>query len=85
MKSYKQLIANLNSLLADNITTMNLHLTRSEILAGWGYHVLHSSISKLAMDKTHHAEWFNKSTLIPDGAPAVSAMNILKLARLLLI
>ena len=56
MKGNKELLAVLNSLLADELTVINQYMVQSEMCANWGYSKLHKAIRKQAMEEGH-VDW----------------------------
>ncbi len=81
MKGNKDLIAVLNSLLADELTAINQYMVHSEMCENWGYAKLHMAIRGQAMDEMHHAEWLIERTIFFEGAPTVSILNPIKIGK----
>ena len=84
MKGNKELLAVLNSLLADELTAINQYMVHSEMCENWGYGKLHMAIRKQAMDEMHHAEWLIERILFFEGAPTVSKLNPIKIGKTVL-
>ena len=84
MKGNKELLAVLNSLLADELTAINQYMVHSEMCENWGYGKLHLAIRKQAMDEMHHAEWLIERILFFEGAPTVSKLNSIKIGKTVL-
>lgn len=81
MKSYKELVNVLNSLLADELTAINQYMVHSEMCGNWGFVRLHDEIRKQAMDEMHHAEWLIERIIFLEGAPTVSTLNAMKIGK----
>ena len=81
MKGNKELLAVLNSLLADELTVINQYMVQSEMCANWGYSKLHKAIRKQAMDEMLHAEWFIERIIFFEGLPTVSKLNPMKIGK----
>jgi len=81
MKGNKDLIAVLNSLLADELTAINQYMVHSEMCENWGYGKLHMGIRGQAMDEMHHAEWLIERIIFFEGAPTVSKLNPIKIGK----
>jgi len=84
MKGNKELLAVLNSLLADELTAINQYMVHSEMCENWGYGKLHKAIRSQAMDEMHHAEWLIERIIFFDGAPTVSKLNPMKIGKTVL-
>jgi bacterioferritin len=72
MKGDPQLIATLNSLLADELTAINQYMVHSEMCANWEYGKLHKAIEKRAITEMKHAEKLIGRILFLEGMPVVS-------------
>ncbi|MFA6125785.1 MAG: bacterioferritin [Bacteroidales bacterium] len=81
MKGNKELLAVLNSLLADELTVINQYIVQSEMCANWGYSKIHKAIRKQAMDEMLHAEWLIERIIFFEGSPTVSKLNPLKIGK----
>lgn len=81
MKGNKELVAVLNSLLADELTAINQYMVHSEMCENWGYGKLYKAIRKQAMDEMHHAEWLIERILFLDGTPTVSKLNAINIGK----
>ena len=81
MKGNKELLAILNSLLADELTVINQYMVQSEMCANWGYSKLHKAIRKQAMDEMLHAEWLIERIIFFEGIPTVSKLNPIKVGK----
>jgi bacterioferritin len=75
MKGNVQLIATLNSLLADELTAVSQYMVHSEMCANWGYQKLHKHFEKRAIDEMKHAESLIGRILFLEGLPTVSKLN----------
>jgi bacterioferritin len=72
MKGDTQLIATLNSLLADELTAINQYMVHSEMCDNWGFGKLHKAIEKRAITEMKHAEKLIGRILFLEGMPVVS-------------
>ena len=79
MKGDPQLIAALNSLLADELSAINQYIVHSEMCADWGYEKLHSLFEKRAIDEMKHAEKLIGRILFLEGLPIVSNLNQIRI------
>jgi len=77
MKGNKEIIATLNTLLADELTAINQYIVHSEMCADWGYNELHEAIEKRAIVEMGHAEKLIGRILFLEGIPIVSELNAL--------
>ena len=84
MKGNKELLTELNSLLADELTVINQYVVQSGMCANWGYTKLHHAFKKLAIDEMHHAEWLIDRILFFEGTPTVSKLNPIKIGKTVL-
>jgi bacterioferritin len=84
MKGNKELLAVLNSLLADELTVINQYMVHSEMCENWGYGKLHMAIRSQAMDEMHHAEWLIERIIFFEGTPTVSKLNQMKIGKTVL-
>lgn len=75
MKGNEQIIAQLNVLLADELTATNQYILHSEMCANWGYDRLHEKIEKRAIQEMRHAEKLIARILFLEGMPVVSRLN----------
>jgi bacterioferritin len=75
MKGHVELIASLNSLLADELSAINQYIVHSEMSANWGYGKLHNHFEKRAIDEMKHAEKLIARILFLEGIPIVSKLK----------
>lgn len=75
MKGNANVIAQLNLLLADELTAVNQYILHSEMCANWGYEQLHQAIEKRAIEEMRHAEKLIGRLLFLEGLPVVSNLN----------
>jgi bacterioferritin len=75
MKGNDNVIAVLNTQLADELTAINQYMVHAEMCENWGYEELHEVISKRAITEMKHAERLIARILFLDGKPVVSALN----------
>jgi len=79
MKGNDQLIATLNSLLADELTATNQYMVHSEMCANWGYSKLHDHFEKRAIMEMKHAEKLIGRILFLEGTPVVSELRQIRI------
>src|SRR5271169_4394055 len=72
MKGDTQLIATMNSLLADELTAINQYIVHSEMCDNWTFVKLAKAIEKRAVMEMKHAEKLISRILFLEGTPVVS-------------
>lgn len=75
MKGNEKLIAELNSLLAEELTAINQYMVHTEMLENWGYGKLKENFWKRAMVEMKHAEKLIERILFLEGQPIVSELR----------
>jgi bacterioferritin len=75
MKGNDKVIAELNVLLADELSAINQYMVHSEMCANWGYGELHEAVEKRAISEMKHAEMHIGRIIFLDGRPVVSNLN----------
>lgn len=75
MKGNEQIIAELNSLLAEELTAINQYMVHAEMAENWGYERLQNVVQKRAIDEMKHAEKLIARVLFLEGLPIVSRLN----------
>jgi bacterioferritin len=75
MKGNDRIIAQLNDLLADELTAISQYMVHSEMCSNWGYDKLHKAIEKRAIDEMKHAEKLIGRIIFLEGTPVVSKLN----------
>lgn len=81
MKGNDKVIAELNKLLAEELTAISQYMVHSEMCDNWGYEKLHKAIEQQALDEMRHAEWLIQRILFFEGMPIVSNLNPLKIGQ----
>jgi bacterioferritin len=79
MKGKPEVIANLNELLADELTAINQYIVHSEMCANWRYQHLHEAIEKRAIQEMKHAESLIGRILFLEGTPIVSHLGTIQI------
>jgi bacterioferritin len=75
MKRNNKLLAALNSLLVEKLTTINQLMVYSEMCENLGYSNLHKAIQKQAMDQMLLAEWLMERIRFCEGSAPLSKLN----------
>ena len=75
MKGNEKLIAELNSLLFDELTAINQYIVHAEMNDTWGYARLHKMIEQRAITEMRHAEKLIERILFLEGVPVVSRLG----------
>jgi bacterioferritin len=75
MKGDPNVIAAMNSLLADELTAVNQYIVHAEMCDNWGYEKLHVAIQKRAVEEMKHAEKLIYRILFLEGRPIVSELR----------
>ncbi len=81
MRGHDQIIANLNELLADELSAINQYTVHSEMCANWGYEKLHEVIAKRAIVEMKHAERLIGRIIFLEGTPDVSTLTTINIGR----
>jgi bacterioferritin len=81
MKGNKELILDLNNLLADELTAINQYMVHAELCKNWGYIKLNNAIRTQALEEMHHASWLIERIIFLDGSPTVSKLNLIKIGK----
>lgn len=79
MKGNDQVIATLNTLLAEELTAINQYMVHSELCAAWGYDRLHEAIEKRAITEMKHAERLIGRIIFLEGKPVVSRLDAISI------
>jgi len=75
MKGNEKIINLLNDFLSDELTAINQYIVHSEMCDNWGYHKLHSTVEKRAIEEMKHAEKLIARILFLEGIPVVSNLK----------
>ena len=81
MKGNKQIIEELNTLLADELTAVNQYIVHSEMCQNWGYKQLHDIIKQRAIGEMKHAEKLIERILFLEGVPTVDNLNKISIGK----
>jgi bacterioferritin len=81
MKGTKEVVEQLNTLLADELTAINQYIVHSEIYHNWGYQKLHDTIKKRALGEMQHAEKLIERILFLEGTPSVGKLNNISIGK----
>ncbi|MBT1072436.1 bacterioferritin [Pelotalea chapellei] len=79
MKGNEQVIEQLNTRLAEELTCINQYMVHSEMCENWGYERLHKQIEKRAFKEMVHAEKLIERILFLEGRPIVSNLNNIRI------
>jgi bacterioferritin len=77
----KQILELLNLRLAEELTAINQYIVHAEMCENWGYHKLHESIQKRAIQEMKHAERIIERILFLEGTPNVSKLNQINIGK----
>lgn len=75
MTGNEEVVKVLNDLLADELTAIHQYILHAEMCADWGYHKLHDSTRKRAIDEMKHAEKLIERILFLEGKPIVGQLK----------
>jgi bacterioferritin len=75
MKGNDQIINQLNTRLAEELTAINQYFVHAEMCENWRYERLHEMILKRSIQEMKHAEKLIARILFLDGIPIVSELN----------
>jgi bacterioferritin len=75
MKGNEKVIAKLNDLLSDELTTISQYMVHSEMCDNWMYEELHKKVEERAITEMKHAERLIGRILFLDGSPVVSNLK----------
>jgi bacterioferritin len=75
MKGNEKIIAELNNLLADELTAISQYMVHSEMCDNWGFEKLHKAIEGRAITEMKHAEKLIARILFLEGIPVVSELK----------
>ncbi|MGB4311462.1 MAG: bacterioferritin [Natronincolaceae bacterium] len=81
MKGDPKLISALNSLLADELTSINQYIVHAEMCEDWGYEKLHEHFEKRAIDEMKHAEILIGRILFLEGSPIVDNLKKISIGK----
>lgn len=81
MKGNEKLIAMLNQLLSEELTSINQYMVHSEMCHNWGYEKLHKSFEKRAIDEMKHAEKLIGRILFLEATPIVNKLSQVKIGN----
>jgi bacterioferritin len=81
MKVNEKLVAVLNSILIEKLTTVNQFMAHSEMCENLGYSKLHLAIEKLAMDQMLLAEWLIERISSLGGSATLSKLNSVMIGK----
>jgi bacterioferritin len=75
MKGNDKIIAQLNNLLADELTAISQYMVHAEMCDNWRYEKLSEATEKRAIQEMGHAEKLIARILFLEGMPIVSNLN----------
>lgn len=81
MKGNDQVIAQLNELLAGELTAIDQYFIHSRMYENWGYGKLYERIAHEVQDETQHADALIKRILFLEGTPDLSKREPLNVGR----
>jgi bacterioferritin len=81
MKGNEQIIACLNSLLADEITAINQYMVHSEMADNWYFKELHEKVEERAITEMKHAEKLIARIIFLESTPTVSVLRKINIGK----
>lgn len=81
MKSNNQVVDQLNTLLAGELTAMDQYFIHSRMYENWGFGKLYERINHEMQDETGHADALIKRILFLEGVPDLSVRAPLNVGR----
>ena len=75
MKGNTKVIAELNVLLADELTAISQYMVHAEMADNWGYEKLAKDVKARAIVEMKHAEHLIERIIFLEGSPVVSKLN----------
>lgn len=81
MKGHKEIIAELNRLLAGELAARDQYFIHARMYENWGYQRLFERIWHEMHDETGHADWLIRRILFLEGTPAMTPAAPLKIGR----
>lgn len=75
MKGHDEIIAHLNTRLAEELTAINQYFVHSEMCENWNYEHLTDMIKKRSITEMKHAEKLIERIIFLEGNPIVSKLN----------
>ena len=75
MKGNEQVIKQLNTRLAEELTAINQYIVHAEMCENWRYKRLHEMVFKRSIQEMKHAESLIARILFLEGIPIVSDLN----------
>lgn len=79
MKGNSKVLAALNGLLADELTSINQYVVHGEMAENWGYGKLKKLVGGRAITEMKHAERLIERILFLEGTPIVSSLNKIRI------
>ena len=79
MKGNDKVLAELNDLLADELTAINQYVVHGEMDENWGYGKLKKLVGGRAITEMKHAEKLIERILSLEGTPVVSKLNPIRI------
>ena len=79
MKGNVKVLAELNDLLADELTAINQYVVHAEMDENWGYGKLKKLVGGRAITEMKHAEKLIERILFLEGTPVVSKLNPIRI------
>jgi len=81
MKGHKEVIAELNRLLAGELAARDQYFIHARMYENWGYKRLFDRIWHEMNDETEHADWLIRRILFLEGVPEMTPASPLKIGR----
>ncbi len=81
MKTNEKVIATLNSMLKNELTSINQYMVHAEMAEDWGYAVYGKKEERTAIDEMKHAEHLIARILFLEGRPVVTDIDEIRIGK----